>query len=376
MTIADKSQPKPNVLLATQSRLTAKSISKLLQIQFSVIETESAEKAWEMLADDQQYNLMICDLSLVVDTFSLIERIRTAQDSALRIMPILLLNGESDEDTEREVALKEGANDFITLPFSSEELIARVRMHTEISSHQDNNQSDENIDDKVNILQQLKQESYFESRLQQELSFSIRHKSQVSACKVEIYGLSEAEDKFGHSVAHQFIQIFAKILNKTIRKEDTLSYAGQGQFILLYPATNALGAIAAINRVVKATESKTIKIKDASVYIQFCGAIYTCLASESISVDSIQSELDNRLSGALSKGPGEIVTSGHKADTKQKISVDRALSLVEKNEIDELQEHSKELMNRIMPLLEFCDKGLKLGLGKVITSLQERLDKR
>jgi len=355
---------KPVVLLATQSRLSAKSIIKLLEPNFSVIETEDAESSWNSMIGKTSVNVLMSDLDLMQDQFGLLERMKTAQNKLIRKLPILLLVSEKDDDSDREAALSAGANDFLTMPFSSAELLARVRMHAQYFLQQEKI-IDADKDETIDILQQLAPETFFESRLQQELSFSTRHKIPVSTAKVEINNLDEIEKQYGHKTAHQMIKLFAKLLDKTVRKEDTLSYSGHGRFTILYPATNAIGALVAIKRIKEATDKTSVTLGENSQSITFSAAIYTSLASEAIDTDMIQNELDNRIEEALKKGVSEIVTSGHKeVETDYLPSVERALTLIEKDNTDDLKKHSKALMTRVIPLLRFSDAELKLGMEK------------
>lgn len=377
MTTAEQTlNEKPIILLATQSRLSAKSMVKLLQAQFTVLEADDAESAWEVLTDKTTVNLFISDLALLQSQFGLQERIKTAQSRSIRHLALMLLISETDDNKDREQALSNGATDFLTMPFSSSELIARARMHTQLFI-QEEKVLDAEKDETVDILQQLDPENFLESRLEQELSFSARHKVPVTTCKVEINNLDEIEQQQGHKLAHQIIKLFAKTLQKTIRREDILSYSGHGRFTILYPATNAIGALIAIKRLKTSSDKTQMTIDGSTQTITFSGAIYTNLANEVIDVDHIQNELEKRLDEALIKGDGEIITSGHKDETSTcKPSVERALALIEKDNTEDLKAHSKSLMKQIIPLLRFSDEQLNLGMENVIESLLQRLNKR
>ncbi|MBL7002790.1 MAG: diguanylate cyclase [Gammaproteobacteria bacterium] len=377
MTIADEiTEFKPTVLLVTQSHLSAKSIVKLLQSQFYVVEVDNEENAWQALTKQESFDLVVSDLHLLQTQFNLLGRLKQAQNEAIRNLPLLLLVAENDEDYDCEEALAQGASDFLMMPFSSSELLGRVRMHTNSFKRPAEITIDIENDDSVDILQQMTQERFFESRLEQELSFSSRHIVPVSSCKLEVNGLEQIEQQQGHKSAHTVIKYFAKVLKKTVRLEDTLSYSGHGRFSLLYPATNALGALAGIKRIRKATDEMKVKLADDELNISFCASIYTSLASGALSVEDVQDELDERLDEALKKGNGEIVTSGQKAGKELDVSLERALTLIEKGETKDLAEHSKKLMQKIIPIMRFTDAQLSLGMEKVIESLIERIKKR
>ncbi len=367
---------KPIVLLATQSRLSAKSIIKLLQAQFTVLEVEDAESAWQAMTDSDTVNLLIVDLALMQDQFGLLERIKTAQDKSIRQLASLLLVAENNDDIDRERALKNGASDFISMPFSSFELLARVRMHTQVFSHNEA-AIDAATDGTIGVLQQLAPESFLESRLKQELSFSVRHKTPVSVCKVEVNHLAAIEQQHGHKIAQNVIKLFAKILQKTVRREDTVCHSGQGRFTILYPATNSLGALTAIKRISEAVTKAHINIANKKQIMTFSAAIYTALSDTEMTTDSIQHELERRLDEALIKGNGAIITAGFKdSASKCHSSVQRALMLIDAGKTDDIKDDSKNLMMQVIPLLRVADQQLDLGMEKVIESLVKRLERR
>lgn len=90
---------------------------------FNVIEAATAEEALELYAEHKDsVRLAILDLMLPgMDGFELCRRLRE-QDA---VMGILMLTARSQEQ-EKVKALKLGADDYVTKPFSPSELIARV----------------------------------------------------------------------------------------------------------------------------------------------------------------------------------------------------------------------------------------------------------
>ena len=113
---------KQAILLVSNPTRSADSIRKLLSGHFIGSKVEDAETAWKFLVEKQQITVIICELSLAIDQFGLLERIRNASDKRLAATPILLLIGEKDDENDREKAFRLGATDFINMPFSSTEL--------------------------------------------------------------------------------------------------------------------------------------------------------------------------------------------------------------------------------------------------------------
>jgi two-component system, OmpR family, alkaline phosphatase synthesis response regulator PhoP len=93
------------------------------------METEAAasgEAATELLYSDARFDLMILDVMLPdTDGVTLCRELRSA-DSALR--DVIMVTARDDE-TSVVVGLEVGADDYVTKPFSSRQLVSRVRAH-------------------------------------------------------------------------------------------------------------------------------------------------------------------------------------------------------------------------------------------------------
>jgi two-component system KDP operon response regulator KdpE len=90
---------------------------------FAVNEADRGVAALEAVRR-QEVDLLLLDLGLPdVDGFQVIRRIRYAQST----VPIIVLSNRGDEGA-KVAALDLGADDYITKPFSIEELLARIRV--------------------------------------------------------------------------------------------------------------------------------------------------------------------------------------------------------------------------------------------------------
>jgi len=364
---------KPEVLLMTSSSKTGQSISKLLNSIFAVNRVDEAEAAWELVLEKQSLTVLICELSSVINDFGLLERIRNANDNRIAAMPLLLLVSESDDDESRESAFRLGATDFINMPFVSSELITRVRLHAQLFvQHASDQTMNVQAITAANVLQQLAQENIFRSRLDQELSFSQRHKTFVSASKIKLDNLHAIVAGFDKKAAISVVQGVASILQQSVRREDTLSYLGNAEFCILYPATNGIGAAMAINRVKEIIASRRIRIAGKQVPVSLSAAIYTDIADVDTDVESVVEVLDQRLREAIDQG-GDCIVSNTNSSEDAPISVDQALELIAQQRTDNLSSQAQALMITVMPLLEYADEVLDLDMESVNQSLRVKL---
>lgn len=365
---------KPTILLVASSVHSIKLVSKHLQEHFALLTAEDAEAAWDLLLKDREIVLVICELEIMINQFGLLERIRSAGDSWLAATPILLLVGENDADAGRELAFQMGATDFINMPFASSELTARARLHANLYL-QHSMESPEELEQvsAANLLQQLSQTNFFNSRAHQELSFAQRHRGNFSLCKLKLDNIKSIMQSFDKAKTTTIVKGVAGIIQQTLRTEDTVCYLGNAEFYLLYPATNGIGATDGVNRILKRISSSPIRIDDMQVKVTLSGAVYSCLATDNSDLEQIYAQLDVSLEQAQSAGGNRVVSSSASSEERH-VSVDRALKLIEQGSTDELNSDAAPLLLSILPLLEFADGVLKLGLRSINSKLREKLD--
>jgi two-component system KDP operon response regulator KdpE len=94
----------------------------LLELGFQVVEASRGEEALQMLRSSA-FDVVLLDVNM--PGIGGIETLRRMRALAPR-MPILMLTVR-DAEEEKVVALELGADDYVTKPFSTRELIARIR---------------------------------------------------------------------------------------------------------------------------------------------------------------------------------------------------------------------------------------------------------
>ncbi len=92
--------------------------------------TQGSEALKIIERDTKQLDLILLDIMMPgVDGFSVCKKVK--QNPLTAAIPIIFLTAKTDIDAVRK-GLSLGAVDYITKPFHAEELVARVRTHTEL----------------------------------------------------------------------------------------------------------------------------------------------------------------------------------------------------------------------------------------------------
>ena len=120
------------LLLAEDEKAVSKALTTILERNnYSVDAVFDGESALEYLKTDN-YDGVILDIMMPgIDGITVLKEIRKQGN----LIPVLLLTAKSEID-DKVLGLDAGANDYLTKPFNSRELLARIRAMTRISSSQ------------------------------------------------------------------------------------------------------------------------------------------------------------------------------------------------------------------------------------------------
>ena len=110
------------ILVVDDDYEIAKAIEKLLSLEgYQVLKAYNGLEALEILLNEQVHLILLDVMMPKLDGLSTTMKIREKKN-----IPIIILSAKS-EDTDKVLGLSMGADDYITKPFSSQELVARVK---------------------------------------------------------------------------------------------------------------------------------------------------------------------------------------------------------------------------------------------------------
>jgi len=122
---------KPLILVVEDDLAIRNLISTTLEIhQYNFLTTQNGEGAI-LLSASHNPDAILLDLGLPdIDGVDIIKKIRSWSNT-----PIIVISARSD-DSDKIDALDSGANDYLTKPFSVDELLARLRVALRISNNE------------------------------------------------------------------------------------------------------------------------------------------------------------------------------------------------------------------------------------------------
>lgn len=124
------------LLLAEDEKALSKALVAILERNnYSVDPVYDGKSALEYI-ETGNYDGAVLDIMMpVMDGISVLQEIRKSGN----LIPILLLTAKSEID-DKVLGLDSGANDYLTKPFNSRELLARIRAITRVQTAQSSSQ--------------------------------------------------------------------------------------------------------------------------------------------------------------------------------------------------------------------------------------------
>ena len=131
-----------NILLIDDDVELTDLLSKYLSVEGYQVTVAHDGEAGVALLTSYNFDLILLDVMLPkMDGFEVLKEIRLRQ-----LVPVVLLTAK-DEEFERVYGLELGADDYVPKPFSSRELLARIRAHI----RRENYASNRNMQSTLNI---------------------------------------------------------------------------------------------------------------------------------------------------------------------------------------------------------------------------------
>lgn len=372
----EMTQALPRILIVDDSRIVRATLGKHLKEFFDLVERGDGEAGWEALVADDSIRVVISDLSMpLLDGIGLLQRIRASEDPRIQHTPVVIISGEEDEAVKLNASAN-GANDFVTKSTDKVELVTRVTAMVQMAKTvRDLMKAREVTETQATTdpLTGLGTPHLFQLQGRQMFSFAQRHQGQVGAVMLQFDQLAEQASRLPQTVADQALALLCKLVASKCRKEDIVAYLGNYRIAVLTSAVDYAEAVQLANRLYKAVLSAKIKYKDdyikttasvggANTALDFCA-----------SLDDLVRIATERMERALAEGGNRVFV----ADEAQAVLptpvpvIQRALQMLAEGQEASLDPHLADLMRKLLPLIEYADR--KLELGMPVEALKSRL---
>jgi diguanylate cyclase (GGDEF)-like protein len=253
-------------------------------------------------------HLILLDVNMPgVSGIDLIPRIRAVTEHDY-VSVILISGAMTLEDVNK--GMNAGADDYLTKPFRSQELISRVRMMLRFKEVQDQlRRANERIEELTSTddLTGLLSFRTLYRRGEEEILRSRRFKKPISALLINLDEFSKVNQDYGFQFGTSVLQEAGKRLKTCIRNIDMVARVGADEFYVLLMETDLSGAEFVAERVRDALQAQPYKNDKISTKLT------TCIGVAGISADQQDAKMSDlihsaseALRSAKSSGPNRI----------------------------------------------------------------------
>jgi len=226
---------------------------------------------------NEKIDIVLCDVEMPgIDGFKFLSMVNARKE--LLDIPILLLTSHKEIATKIR-GLEQGASDYVTKPFSHEELLARVKVQLKIKTLQDHlKESNQRLLEmsQVDPLTGLYNRRHMMTTLEAELDRSNRISSPFALVMVDLDHFKKVNDTYGHQQGDVVLKSISWEIQEQLRQYDSASRFGGEEFVLLLPETSLDEAVNVAER-----------LRQVISNIQFTGSVTDLKMTASLGVTAI-----------------------------------------------------------------------------------------
>jgi diguanylate cyclase (GGDEF)-like protein len=199
------------------------------------------------LAEERRPDLILMDVGLPGEMDG-IQAARVIQQRAH--LPIVFLTGHRDMDTLQR-AVNTGPMGYLVKPFEEVELrcaieVAIHKHHAEVALREREEALRKNAEilhslSLIDELTALKNRRGFFALAHQELKAARRANYCIAFFFLDLNGLKQINDRFGHSIGDQALRDASKVIAETFRESDIIARLGGDEFVALARVTGEEG---------------------------------------------------------------------------------------------------------------------------------------
>ena len=184
-------------------------------------------------------DFVLCDLMMPrMDGFQFLAAVKKHEE--FQHIPVVILS-EREESGSKVKGLRGGARDYITKPFDSGELIARIMVQMNIKALQDDMRRTNELLRELSItdhLTHLYNRRYMMEELEIEFHRSLRKDGDLSLVLIDVDHFKLVNDTYGHQNGDMVLAAVAETLQSELRRYDLAARYGGEEFAMVLPDTS------------------------------------------------------------------------------------------------------------------------------------------
>lgn len=309
----------------------------VLNSHFSVVMAGDAEEGMRLMRQHRP-GVVICDLLLPgMDGIALCRQIRS--DQSLAGTYVILVTACDDAELKK-LALKSGADDYLTKPYDTEELTARLRNGLRISRLQERLRHAALTDGMTGLWNHAQ----FRELLDREFARTRRYGGSVSLLMLDLDHFKAVNDTYGHETGNQVLEALARHLRSMVRDIDIVARYGGEEFAIICPETSLEDAASLAERIRETVPTRVRLPRHPQLSITVSIGVSATSVPAVASVRDLINEADQALYLGKRAGRNRVIRSDMVRSLRSEVGVEVV-------EVDHLQ---KQIVSLSMQAKELC----------------------
>ncbi len=269
-------------------------------------EVETAADGAEALAALEQANapqLAILDWMMPgLEGPQVCQKVRQLSDRPYTYILLLTARGQKDDILR---GLASGADDYLTKPFDSHELRARLRVGERILELERNlivAREELRFRATHDLLTGIPNRAAVLDATERECSRQVREGGPFSVIILDLDHFKSINDTYGHLCGDRVLREAAHRIAASIRTYDTVGRYGGEEFLVVAPTTDGAGALALAERVRQSIEASPIETEAGPVRVTASCGVASNNSAENFSASGLLKLADEALYRAKALG--------------------------------------------------------------------------
>lgn len=314
---AKATETRPCILLVEDSPTTLRLLSKPLSERYALLIARDGTAAWELVQTHPEIELVITDIVMPgLSGHELLIKIRSSDSLQIRNLPVIVIAAVVDSD-DRDLAFRNGANDFVAKPIDAAELQARVHVHHKLArTIRELEASQRALAEQATTdpLTRLKNRRALYQEGKHGLALSLRNNTPMSLMLLDLDHFKQINDTYGHQAGDKVLIAIAGLLKRMSRTVDTVARVGGEEFAIVLPGTGRDGATVLAERIRTAVEKAPFQAHGEPLTLTISIGVATYGTDPSDTIDGLLKVADHRLYTAKKEGRNRVCVTGDAAN--------------------------------------------------------------
>ncbi len=288
------------VLVVDDSKVSRTYVSELLKVhKYQILEASDGREALNVMMAHPDIRMVITDHYMPnMDGFQLVRSLRKDYNS--KELAVIGISARGNNMMSAQF-LKNGANDFLTKPFLSEEFYCRIAQNIEIIEYVEKIREMSNKD----FLTSLYNRRYFFEIGRRLFGVAERQNMGIIIAMADIDHFKNVNDVYGHDAGDAVLVRISRLIENSFRKTDIVSRHGGEEFCILATHMAPAAAFDHFERLRRKVEETVVSAGANEISVTV--SIGVCTRTET-SLDDMVTQADMLLYKAKNTGRNKICT--------------------------------------------------------------------